>query len=592
MLKTIPSTFTLAAWAALALSACGGGSSGSSTPETTSLAITGTAATGAAIAAGTVQVKCASGTGTATTLADGTYSATVPNGSLPCAVRVTSGTTVLHSVVTQPSASGAPLVANITPLTELLVANVAGGDPSALFDTFDATAQARVTPTAVTSAISTTLLSLQGTVDLTGVDPLSGTLVAANGSTAGNAQDALLDQLRDALQSSGATLATLRTAVATATPTTAAAAPPALAQVATAATTCAALRSGTYRVINPHETTHDVGYATYRLSLDAATLTLTDIEPSHQPAAPFQPDRATLTPVAGAPCSFTLPGDFGTQTALVAPGGVIVVRSPSSTAVGAPVRTSLLVPEGSYALSQLAGDWNYIAYTRDGALQPAPYNADQQAYTGALTASFGKVGLSASGGFSALTECVATACSDLPSSELPAPLTASALGGFDSGATRVFAFKTSGGAMALFMLLPKEQGLVVLIRQSTVPLPDVGAATTFWDYTVGSGSFSWAPLASGATDLTVSTVTVIATDAAAQTLTRRRTADQRVDTFTVNSPYPGMRYRAAAAATGSQAALAATVTMSLASGGLAFAANATTANNFFGLSVTKPAVAP
>lgn len=596
MLKTIPSTFTLAAWAALALSACGGGSSGSSTPETTSLAITGTAATGAAIAAGTVQVKCASGTGTATTLADGTYSATVPNGSLPCAVRVTSGTTVLHSVVTQPSASGAPLVANITPLTELLVANVAGGDPSALFDTFDATAQARVTPTAVTSAISTTLLSLQGTVDLTGVDPLSGTLVAANGSTAGNAQDALLDQLRDALQSSGATLATLRTAVATATPTTAAAAPPALAQVATAATTCAALRSGTYRVINPHETTHDVGYATYRLSLDAATLTLTDIEPSHQPAAPLQPDRATLTPVAGAPCSFTLPGDFGTQTALVAPGGVIVVRSPSSSdaATGRTslTRTSLLVPEGSYALSQLAGEWNYIGYIRDGALLPTVYNDQQLAYTGTLNALFGKVNLNASGGFSALTECIATTCSEQPSTEAPQTLTPHPLGGFSSGSDRVFAFKTAGGAMAMFLLRPNEGGLAVFVRQSPLNLPAVGAVSEFREFEVGNGSFSWAPLSNGATALAERQLTVTATDVATQSFTRLRASDSRVDTQVVNSPYPGLRYRAAVVATGGQSAQAAAVTMPLATGGLSFYASATTANNFFGISVTKPAVAP
>lgn len=591
MLKTIPSTFTLAALAALTLSACGGGS-GNSTPTTTSLAITGTAATGAAVSAGTVDVKCASGTGTATTQANGTYSVTVTNGILPCALRVTSGATVLHSVVTQPSVSDAPLVANITPLTELLVANVAGGDPSALFNSFDAMAQARVTPTAVTSAISTTLLSLQGTVDLTGVDPLGGTLVAATGSTPGNAQDVLLDQLRDALQSSGTTLATLRAAVAAATPTTAAEAPPALSQVATAAATCAALRSGTYRVINPHETTHDAGYAAYRVSLAAATLTLTDIEPSHQPAAPLLPDSATLTPVTGASCSFTMPGDFGTQTALVSPSGIVVVRSPSSMAVGAPVRTSLLVPEGSYALSQLAGEWNYITYNRDGALQPTRYNANQLAYTGALTASFGKVSLSAGGSFSALTECIAATCTALPSAELPTALSVNPLGGFDSGANRVFAFKTSGGAMALFMLMPNEEGLAVLIRQSPLSLPAVGSVSDFWDFEVGSGGFSWAPLANGATALSERQMTVTATDATAQTLTRVRTSDGRVDTFAVNSPYPGLRYRAAAAATGSQSALAATVTMPLASGGLTFSANATTSNNFFGLSVSKPAVAP
>lgn len=585
-----PTQLALAALAALALVACNSdddedvAASSTPAPAATPLTIIGTAAVGAALASGTVEVKCSPGTGTATTTANGTYTVTIANGSLPCALRVTSGSTVLHSVVTTPATAGAPLVANITPLTELLVANVAGGAPAALFDTFDAAAQARVSPAAVTAAITTTLISLQGTVDLTGVNPLSDTLVAATAGTSGNAQDALLDRLGDALQAAGTSLATLTTAVATATPTTAAAAPPVLAQVAPAASTCPALRSGTYRVINPHETTHDAGYAAYRLAINATTLTVTDIEPSHQPTPPAVPDTATFTPVSGAPCSFTAPGDFGTETLLVSSAGVIAVRSPSSSAVGAPVRTSLIVPEGEYALSQLAGTWNYIGYSRGGPLTPTSYNANLSARTGPLEAGHGQLTLNEAGVFSAHFVCEGTTCTAVTDpASTPRPLTVNPLGGFNtSEGERVFAFKTAGGAMALFMLVPNEEGLVVFVKQSPLSLPAVDTVTTFWDFTVGNGSFSWAPLANGASALATQTVTVTAVDATAQSFTRIRSSDQRVDSFAVNSPYPGLRYRSPTST------LSATVTMPLAGGGLTFYANGLRAQNFFGISVTQP----
>ena len=163
------------------------------------MTIGGTAATGAAIAAGTVEVKCATGTATGMTESNGNYTVEVSGGVLPCVLRVTSGTVVLHSLVVEPPDAGAAIVANITPLTELLVANVAGSAPDTLFTSFDAAAQARATPAAVDQAIVATVAGLQGTVDLTGIDPIHDPLLAANGGSAGNALDAVLDQLKAAL---------------------------------------------------------------------------------------------------------------------------------------------------------------------------------------------------------------------------------------------------------------------------------------------------------------------------------------------------------------------------------------------------------
>src|SRR5690554_5774934 len=111
----------------LILAGCGGSSSDkagtkkdTSTPENTQ-ALTGTAAVGNPIAGGTLTAKCADGSGftnAVTTQANGTWSGTVANGSLPCALQVTGGTpnVTLHSFATQVGN------VNVTPLTDLALA--------------------------------------------------------------------------------------------------------------------------------------------------------------------------------------------------------------------------------------------------------------------------------------------------------------------------------------------------------------------------------------------------------------------------------------------------------------------------------------
>ncbi|HJW57951.1 MAG TPA: carboxypeptidase regulatory-like domain-containing protein [Burkholderiaceae bacterium] len=99
--------------AAASLVACGGGGSDSS------ISVTGTAATGAALSGANVTATCASGTGSATSGTDGTYNVSITNGKAPCVLVATKGATVLRSIA--PAAG----VANITPLTDMLVEYVA-----------------------------------------------------------------------------------------------------------------------------------------------------------------------------------------------------------------------------------------------------------------------------------------------------------------------------------------------------------------------------------------------------------------------------------------------------------------------------------
>jgi Protein of unknown function (DUF1566) len=129
--------------AALFLSACGGGTTSKTGPI---LSLSGTAATGAAIANSTVTFKCSDrstgvATGTATTTATGGYAYTFEPGAaaVPCMAQVQikdgSGAVIdtLHSMVTTANSSSATTL-NLTPLTESVLAVALGQeDVSAYF---------------------------------------------------------------------------------------------------------------------------------------------------------------------------------------------------------------------------------------------------------------------------------------------------------------------------------------------------------------------------------------------------------------------------------------------------------------------------
>jgi hypothetical protein len=184
------------------LVACGGGGSSPalSTPDTPAdLTVSGTAATGKAIAGTTISAKCQVGTGAATTIADGTYSLVVAGGKFPCLLQITDPAdgSKLHTVVT---GTGSTATANITPLTEMLTARVLGHEPSVFFAAFDASvATVKVTTATVKAAQTDVRTVLTGIVDTNTLsDFISTPLKAAtkDNLAGGDAQDKLLDGLR------------------------------------------------------------------------------------------------------------------------------------------------------------------------------------------------------------------------------------------------------------------------------------------------------------------------------------------------------------------------------------------------------------
>lgn len=191
------------------LAACGGGGGGSS--PLGGSALSGVAATGLAIANGQVSLKCAAGDASAArTLADGSFSVDVSKATLPCVARVdfndaaTGAPQKLHSLA---QAAGN---VNITPVTDMVVANLSStGVAADAFDKFDANEVKTYSAERVRTAAQTAKTELQSKgIDVTHLpdDPIGTKFAAANGSSKGDDHDGVLDQIQAKLKEQGKTL--------------------------------------------------------------------------------------------------------------------------------------------------------------------------------------------------------------------------------------------------------------------------------------------------------------------------------------------------------------------------------------------------
>lgn len=215
-------------WAAAAagglmvLVACGGGSDGgdSAAEPVVPVRVSGVVARGAALVEAKVTARCMSGPAvSAISGSSGAYAMEVGADALPCVLEAVSvdGVWRLHSVVPAPEAAapGATVssrTAHITPLTELLVAQLAGVSPSS----FMARASGRALGATITSTNIAQSHAIVGSVlRLLGVDPapitdvLAQPLVAASAVQRGNAHDKVLDALVAAMEGAGAKMSDL-----------------------------------------------------------------------------------------------------------------------------------------------------------------------------------------------------------------------------------------------------------------------------------------------------------------------------------------------------------------------------------------------
>ncbi|WP_269503043.1 hypothetical protein [Burkholderia sp. IMCC1007] len=528
--------------AAATLTACGGGENSGAATTTSTTKISGTAATGAALAGATVQAKCATGAGTATTAADGTFTVDIPNAVRPCVLSVQAPNgTVMHSVVD--AGSGTAAVANITPLTELVTAAIAGGSTTDFFNTFDTTAQGKLTSDGVTSAVSAVSLTLSGIVDLGAANPISDTLVAATGSTAGNAMDQAIDKLGAAMAASGTTLEDLSTAVA-ANPGGNSTGPIQTILQPSAAS-CASFRSGKYFSINTADNSIE------SVTVDAAKLNVT-----------YQRDGAvdTLTADSSQACRFLNSDSQYGYDMVVGKGGIALLRDVR----GASTYARFLVPAQKISTDQKAGNWVGLTYAT---------NANS---AGNLVPSRVNMTLGADGKVTAGSRCYAgIPCYVWTDADFPV-FTEGADGlastPSNGGTGYAITFVGTDGHVSMFWTRPG--GFTVATKAYTMTLPTVGTTNAYWDLTMNRSG------AMGAFEAYSNRIDSV--DTTANSYTRTRIEDGRVDTWTINDPVVGLRHRAAATNVNES------IGLRIAAAGLSASISADAAQNFYNLSMDRP----
>ena len=570
----------LSALTAALLSACGGGGGGGETvtPVTPPVVVvkttlSGTAATGAAMAGATVRVKCVAGTGTATATATGAYTLELSDATLPCVVSATSsdGATVLHSLANP--AGGTTQTININPLTELLVARVASSTtattPASFYSGFGAATAGSVTAASITSAATSVVATLKtGGVDFSAIgNPITAPLVVATGTTAGNAYDQALDALGTKLRTAGTTVAQLATQVAAAAAPAASGAstvvglPPAM-LLQPASPTCASLRSGSYRHINPDETV--LAWSSSLIQIDAPTGTIR-----------FHDNSTGVAVPDGAACTFK--NDAFNLRGVVSPAGVIIWTSLTNDG-----RQTMAIsfPEQPAAVTDLAGTWNVLEFN----------NIQDQTSTPLWVNDFTQAVFAADGSHQSLVECFGLAACTPVAGPL-GTVRVNANGGLDyvngdGNVARMFIYRPASGDPMLVMAQPNSFFAVASLRRSVAVRP-LGDTWSAWDLNMNYRGIAQASFAD-------SSYTTTAVDATTQSYTRRR-ADGRVDTLTANKPRDGLLYRPAGTSTltnGSVVTLGEMVVMPLAGTGVsvygAFTTVATRSQGFYGFAVGKP----
>ena len=543
----------LASLSVLALAACGGSDGGGTTappppPASTAMQVSGTVATAAALANATVVVTCANGSGSTTTDSSGLFVKKFDDANLPCVVTATSadGATVLHSVA--PGTASADTTVQVTPLTELLVAQFAGASPSTYAAGFGATSS--VSASALQQAETTLLQALgHANVNLSGVtDVVSGTLQP--GSSTG--YDAALQSLAAAEANAGTTLAQVTTAIATsAAAGTSTSQATLVTMLAVANASCPALKSGRHRSI-------DFGdRSTNLVTIDAVALTVvTDSGTQH------------MTQIE--PCFYSLDDQYNTQIAF-SKSGMGVWRQGGA---GVDSDVGVTMPEQTLDLAALAGTYDRVNWGGGAALDSGDFGSDTFDAAGHHTAS-----QQCPGGYGS---CAAV-------SNLHAHLAVDAAGGFDyydetddqpTVDARVFAYRDGSGHTWVFATT--DEAALLMSPQAALTLPAVGNTAAYWEVDMTPTSLS---------EFLEDTNTTLSVDASAGSEVRQFGSDGHTDTLTFNDPMAGLRHRVVNGcqqSDGSTRSCNALVQLPMTGSGINASVSADPTKHVIYLSVTKP----
>ncbi|MBI5716998.1 MAG: hypothetical protein HZC37_04840 [Burkholderiales bacterium] len=190
--------------------ACGGGGGSDAPPDDlTQGEFSGTAAIGSPVANGTLELRCTSGTRTASTGPDGRYRVELEKAlQLPCVMLVRDGT--VGGQPNRESMAGVLLrlggVANVTPWTHLIAARLLGGEPNNAVRTLPASELARLLAddkvAAARAFVREQLAKVLGNSPSADIDPI-GTAFEA---VPGNGMDDLVSAIHRGLADGGKSL--------------------------------------------------------------------------------------------------------------------------------------------------------------------------------------------------------------------------------------------------------------------------------------------------------------------------------------------------------------------------------------------------
>ena len=542
----VTSAWRLSAIACACLLAACGGSGGTSTAA---IGITGTAATGAALAKASIEARCANGTsGTTTSADDGVYTVQVTGGALPCMLKAVGIDSAGNAVTLHSVADTGATTANITPVTELVVAAAyKDGDTAKAFSEFAATTatQTALSGNPLTNAkaiVKEAVKTAAATADFSTIDPLTAKFTAKTGTVNGDSTDQKIDALMTALKTNATTatnsavITSLATAVAKATkenPTDTTAATNAAKTAAGTVVSkpfdvasCPAARAVKYRIVGLGGGHGLTGVPTVSSSNSNQFITTSTWNDGTT-------ENDTLTFDTATTCKFTLTTGSGSLTGAFASSGAFVIQDPGSTTSQAGIGIGF--PEQTIPLSELAGVWNGLEYSRDGSAKPW-----QNLQSVVTIDSVGKVtGMKDCTGSTAATNSCTESADAKPS------FTVNSSGGFDisgSGGGRAFAFRAPSGDLMMVVSIPSANGGGMIIAgkhtdlQQNLKAGDV--SNTHWVLAGGSTTLSTSFTSA---KFTVSEVTSYSTSRIRNLL--NGAADGATYTEVLNAPRSGLRYR-------------------------------------------------
>lgn len=512
------------------VAACGGGGGGSASTGATStgLTLTGVAATGAAISSGSVDVKCKTGTGTATTNSDGSYSVTVASGVGPCILRAIDPVTKveLYSIV---EAGGT--TANITPVTSLVVANALGDTPATSYSGFNSTIHNKITSTNISSAVTivqATTASLGTDADMTGVDIMKGSMTPATDSTAGDATDKKIDALMAALTAADKKITDLTEQLKSATTSSDAATKmtSVVGNSKYALANCPYARSGDVWVVNFS------GIAPVSFNADFNTMVLKKISDNSTSAINFKRDSSNNA----IPCAFTATVGGSLIEYRISEGGIGVWKSTTDFGVTVPVQKSKLLTDPTFV-----GTYPSLSFLREKTLGyraalPIRFEVDSTGDMKSYSCDMTKVKPDC---LSSIDTASADPTTCLPQSNGTFSCTSTA------GLAATGILYATGSQAVMFLAITnmnvgslKFGGLVVMTKAPTMVLPKIGktqAADAAWYAGVDVGTNN---VVSGGTAAS----TVESVDAATNSYTTSSAGTTTTYTRYIDTPANGLLF--------------------------------------------------